>query len=232
MFSETIEKIIEGKTIIENSVGESGDKVFKIENLDNNKNSYIKIESKEKLFGIKHEYQVYKFLNGKVSVPELYYFEYPYLITNEVKGICSFHVKEEERLNAMRILARALKELHSVDIKDCDIYSELEWRIRNEKYAEGEVHLLDDDYVFVHGDSCLPNMLIHEGEFGGFVDMGAAGIGSRYEDLAYCVWSTLYNFRDRKYVDEFFREYGEEYCDRNKINFYIKLQGPSNTLFL
>ena len=230
--SSAVEKIITGKKIIENNVGKSGDKVYKIESLNHNKNGYLKIEGKEKLFGIKNEYEVYKFLNGKVKVPEVHFYEYPYLITGEIEGLCSFHVKEEKRLETMRILARGLKELHRVDIKDCDIYSELEWEIRNEKYAEGELHLIEDDYVFVHGDACLPNMLIHEGQFSGFIDMGAAGIGNRYEDLAYCVWSTLYNFKDRKYVDEFFKEYGGEYYDNDKINLYIKLQDPEHTLFL
>ena len=231
--SKTIEKLIEGKKIIENNVGESGAKVYKIENLNQNKNSYLKIEDKEAFFGISHEYEVYKFLKGKIKVPEVYYYEYPYLITNEIEGICSFHVKEDERLKTMRIIARAFKELHSVDIKDCNLYSELEWQMKNKRYSEEQLYnRLDKDYVFVHGDACLPNILIHEGKFNGFVDMGAAGIGSRYEDLAYCVWSTLYNFKDKKYVDEFFMEYGEEYYDRDKINFYIELLGPSSIIFI
>jgi aminoglycoside phosphotransferase len=227
--STVVEKIISGKKIIENNVGKSGDKVYKIENLEHNKNGYLKIEAKEKLFGIKHEYEVYKFLSGKIKVPGLYYYEYPYLITSEIEGVCSFHVKEEERLETMRIIARAIKELHSVDIKDCNLYSDLEWNIKNKVFSGEQLYNKPaDDYVFVHGDACLPNMIIHEGQFSGFIDMGAAGVGSRYEDLAYCVWSTLHNFKDIKYVGEFFKEYGEEYYDRDKLNFYIRLLNPSS----
>lgn len=42
--SKTIEKLIEGKKIIENDVGKSGAKVYKIEKLNHSKNSYLKIE--------------------------------------------------------------------------------------------------------------------------------------------------------------------------------------------
>lgn len=233
LVSQKIENILLGKNLVENDIGQSGDKVYKIEGFNDDKNKYLKIENKERLFGIKREYEVYEFLKGKIKVPEVYYYEYPYLITTEVKGICSFQVEESERIKVMRILAKALKELHLIDIKDFSLLSDLTYEIKNGKNTEdGLLNMACEEYVFVHGDACLPNIIIHEGEFGGFIDMGAAGIGNRYEDLAYCVWSTLYNFKDVKYIHEFFKEYGEEYYDRDKLNFYIRILNPSTIISL
>lgn len=231
--SSSIEKIISGKNLIENNIGESGAKVYKIESLTPNENGYLKIQHKESLFGVNHEFEVFKFLSGKVKVPKVISYDYPYLITTEIKGVCSFHVEESKRFHTVKLIAKALKELHSLDIKNCGLYSEFEHELRSNQYTASQLATKpEDDYVFVHGDACLPNFIIYEDKFNGFIDMGTSGIGNRYEDLAYCTWSILYNFKDEKYVNAFFSQYGEEYYCKDKINFYIKYMVEPSTNIL
>ena len=53
---------------------------------------------------------------------------------------------------------------------------------------------------FVHGDLCLPNILIdEENNFVGFVDLGNAGKGDRWYDYAWMLWSLEYNLHTDKY---------------------------------
>ena len=48
----------------------------------------------------------------------------------------------------------------------------------------------DYEPVFSHGDLCLPNVFIEGGRISGFIDLGDAGIGDKWRDLALC-WRSL-----------------------------------------
>src|SRR5919202_4271847 len=50
-----------------------------------------------------------------------------------------------------------------------------------------------EDLVFTHGDYCLPNIMIDAGQVAGFLELGSAGIGDRYRDLALAARSITYN---------------------------------------
>ncbi|MGH7765611.1 MAG: phosphotransferase [Candidatus Dormibacteraceae bacterium] len=47
--------------------------------------------------------------------------------------------------------------------------------------------------VLVHGDYCLPNVLIDAGELSAVVDVGRCGLGNPADDLAAGVWTLQYN---------------------------------------
>jgi aminoglycoside phosphotransferase len=48
--------------------------------------------------------------------------------------------------------------------------------------------------VVIHGDYCLPNVLMQDGKLSGLLDVGLAGLGDPREDLAAGVWTLQYNF--------------------------------------
>lgn len=48
--------------------------------------------------------------------------------------------------------------------------------------------------VLVHGDYCLPNVLVEAGALSALVDVGRTGLGNPEIDLAAAVWTLQYNY--------------------------------------
>ena len=52
-----------------------------------------------------------------------------------------------------------------------------------------------DRLVVCHGDTCVPNTLLHDdGTFAAHVDLGSLGVADRWADLAVAAWSTEWNY--------------------------------------
>ena len=69
----------------------------------------------------------------------------------------------------------------------------------------------------IHGDACLPNVMIHEDRFSGFVDYGAAGWGNRHSDLFWTVWSLAFNLKTDAWADRFLDAYGRDAYDPDEM---------------
>lgn len=53
---------------------------------------------------------------------------------------------------------------------------------------------------FIHGDLCLPNIYVNENnEFIGFIDLDNAGLGDKWYDYSWLLWSLEYNLKTDKY---------------------------------
>ncbi len=152
----------------------------------------------------------------------------------------------------IRLLAEGLKMMWAVDISHCPYRNDLENKFRLAKYriennlcdaddAEPEVFaengfkgpedLLtwlianrpDEQYVFSHGDYCLPNIIVNNGSISGFVDLGRAGIADKWQDIALCVRSIEHNLgANCAYVEQLFKELDME-PNFEKIRYYILL---------
>ena len=64
--------------------------------------------------------------------------------------------------------------------------------------------------VLIHGDYCLPNVILDNWNFSGFIDLGAAGIGDRHMDLFWGLWSLNYNLKSDAYRERFLDVYGKD----------------------
>ena len=71
--------------------------------------------------------------------------------------------------------------------------------------------------VLLHGDYCLPNVLLDKFKFSGFIDVGNGGVGDRHVDLFWGAWTLNYNLKTDKYRDRFFDAYGRELVDEKII---------------
>lgn len=73
-------------------------------------------------------------------------------------------------------------------------------RLGDEEVLAGllAVRPAEEDLVFTHGDPSLPNVILEASELTGFVtgfvDVGRAGVGDRYRDLALAARSLAYNW--------------------------------------
>ncbi len=151
----------------------------------------------------------------------------------------------------LEVLADSLKKLHALKILDCPFNQNLEVRIAEAKHRMLEnlvdetdfddarlgetasevfqelleLHPMSEDLVFTHGDYCLPNMIIHNLEFAGFVDLGRAGIADRYQDLALITRSleSDLNLQFNGWGRYFLEQYGILKPEESKLEFYKML---------
>ena len=64
--------------------------------------------------------------------------------------------------------------------------------------------------TLLHGDYCLPNILLDNWQFGSFIDLGTGGVGDRHVDLFWGVWSLQFNLKTDRYGERFLDVYGRE----------------------
>lgn len=78
-----------------------------------------------------------------------------------------------------------------------------------------------EDLVFTHGDYCLPNVIINEGLFSGFADLGRAGVADRHQGLIALALRSLGRNFDSSYEKLFLKHYGlvDEF-NQELIEFY------------
>ncbi|TFH13229.1 aminoglycoside 3'-phosphotransferase, partial [Candidatus Bathyarchaeota archaeon] len=81
-----------------------------------------------------------------------------------------------------------------------------------------------ENFVFTHGDYCLPNILIEDGVLSGVIDWDYAGLADPYVDFVSCMWSIRYNFGEEAddLIPLFLETYDVE-LDPAKYGFYKRL---------
>jgi kanamycin kinase len=133
-------------------------------------------------------------LAGRWPVPELlghfHAWSDDWLVTRAVRGTPLQDAAlgwPPERV--ARIFGEILRALHATDACDCP------FGVRKR------------GHVLVHGDFCLPNVLVTDGRLTGLVDVGRAGLGNPETDLAAGLWTLQYNF-GRGYGGAFLEAYG------------------------
>jgi len=67
--------------------------------------------------------------------------------------------------------------------------------------------------TFIHGDFCLPNIMLDNWKFSTFIDVGLAGIGDKHIDIYWVLWSLNFNLGTDQYMDYFLDLYGREKVD-------------------
>ncbi len=77
-------------------------------------------------------------------------------------------------------------------------------------------HRLRQD-TLIHGDFCLPNVILKQGRFSALIDLGLAGAGDRHIDLYWAVWTLRHYLKTGRYIDEFLRLYGTDRFDYDML---------------
>ena len=163
-----------------------------------------------------------------------------WLLTARVSGEDLTHgnyIAEPKRLS--EFLGLKLRELHELDFSDCPVQDRMKdyLALAEENYRTGnyDKSAFPDSFgyrsaeeayavlekeagefkreVLLHGDYCLPNIILDNWKFSGFIDLGAAGVGDRHVDLFWGAWTLWFNLGSDAYRDRFFDAYG-----RDKIN--------------
>lgn len=72
---------------------------------------------------------------------------------------------------------------------------------------EKHSHLLKAD-TLLHGDYCLPNIILKDWRLSGFIDLGCGGVGDRHIDLFWGTWMLWFNLKTDRYRERFLDAYG------------------------
>jgi len=131
-----------------------------------------------------------------------------YLVTKEAVGedaLAPQYLANPEKL--CRALAEAMKYLHDRPIEGVPVSGCMDI------YATGENAGRLKQNTFIHGDFCLPNIILDNWKFSTFIDTGLAGVGDKHIDLYWVLWSLNYNLKTDKYTDYFLEQYGKEKVD-------------------
>ncbi|HEY8802696.1 MAG TPA: phosphotransferase [Candidatus Dormibacteraeota bacterium] len=133
-------------------------------------------------------------LRGRLPVPEMVGFFHvvgdDWLVTRELPGVPLYHASVGFSPGRVaRVLGEILRGIHSTDAADCP------FGIRKR------------GHVLVHGDYCLPNVLVSQGKLSGLIDVGGTGLGDPRQDLAAGVWTLQYNF-GKDFARDFLDAYG------------------------
>lgn len=156
-------------------------------------------------------------------------------------GVHPDHLAHPERL--CDTVAKALRQLHETDFADCPISDRTADYIRGveQGYREGRFDrsLLGDRCPFssaeeakrifdggkkalmrdtlLHGDYCLPNILLADWKPSGFIDLDGSGVGDRHIDLFWALWSLRYNLKTDAYRNRFLDAYGRDKVDEDLL---------------
>ena len=71
--------------------------------------------------------------------------------------------------------------------------------------------------TLLHGDYCLPNIMLNNWQFSSFIDLDTAGIGDRHVDLFWGMWSLNFNLKTDRYCERFLDVYGRDIIEPEKF---------------
>lgn len=166
------------------------------------------------------------------------------MLTERVLGedcIHNTYLGDPKRLS--ELIGAHLRMLHEIDASDCPVKDRMseyvalaEENYRTGNYdsshfpdnfgyrsAEEAYDVLQDgkaelkNEVLLHGDYCLPNIMLDNWQLSGFIDLGNGGIGDRHVDLFWGAWTLGFNLGTDEYRDRFFDAYGRDEIDLEKL---------------
>ena len=169
---------------------------------------------------------------------------YDWLITRRAIGEdCTHAIYLAEPKRLCDTIAEKLRELHETDFSTCPVMNKTEiylataeknyrtdnydkshfpdnfgYRTAEEAYAvltEGKCKFKAD--TLLHGDYCLPNIMLDNWKFSAFIDVGGGGVGDRHIDLFWGAWTLMFNLGTDEYRDRFFDVYGRDKIDTDML---------------
>lgn len=166
-----------------------------------------------------------------------------YLLTEKIlgqDGITQKYLDEPQKL--CDVFSESLCILHKVDFSDCPrncrtdtMYQDAQRIYKTGKYdawlleyvdvktADEGYHLMNElmplscNDALLHGDYCLPNILLNDFKFSGFIDEGFGGVGDRHYDIFWGIWTLQYNLHTNNFKDRFLDGYGRDKIDMDRL---------------
>ena len=186
------------------------------------------------------EAEMDRFFHSKGFGPEVLAYEsedQDWLLTMAVPGEdCTYPLYKEDPARLCDITAELLRKLHDTDPVGCPVPDRTaEYLVtarRNYETGNYDATLFPDNWGYasaeeawavvaqygsclkndtlLHGDYCLPNIMLDNWRFTSFIDLDAAGVGDRHVDLFWGIWSLQFNLKTDRFRDRFLDGYGRD----------------------
>lgn len=170
--------------------------------------------------------------------------EKDWLLTARVPGEdCTYaqYLAQPERL--CDLLGERLRMLHSLPTDGCPVPDRMAGYLATVEegfrvgrfcgeFCPGGINSPEEAYRLVerfapylqrntllHGDYCLPNVMLKDWAFSGFIDLDGGGVGDRHVDLFWGAWTLNFNLKTDRYRQRFFDAYGRDLIEEDLLSF-------------
>ncbi len=180
------------------------------------------------------------FFHGKGMGAEVFDYrteERDWLLTARVVGEdCTWRPYLDCPTRLCDTMASLLRGLHETDFSGCPVSDRCatyrQTAARNYRQGHYDTSLFPDNWgyhsaeeawavvesegmrlksdVLIHGDYCLPNIMLDNWHFSGFIDVGNGGVGDRHIDLFWGAWTLNFNLKTDRYRERFLDAYGRD----------------------
>lgn len=232
-FPARFSEFLEGAALYDSSCSRAA----KVYYIDKGAGYYLKSAAKGTL---EREAAMTRYFHSKALAAEVLAYaqlEQDWLLTARVPGEdCIHHACLEHPERLCDLLGELLRDLHDTDFSGCPVPDRtgeyIDTVCRNYQNNRYDGSLFPDNWGFaspeeawavvreyaphlkadtlLHGDYCLPNIMLDGWRFTGFIDLDNAGVGDRHIDLFWGVWSLQYNLKTDAYRDRFLDAYGRD----------------------
>jgi len=230
-FPRAFRELISGSAVYDSSCSETA----RVWYIDTDSGIYLKCAPAGTLL---QEAEMTRFLHGKGMATEVLHYESlekDWLLSRRLPGEdCTHRRYLEDPKRLTEILGQLLRQLHDSSPEGCPVPDRMErylaaaaegyearrfdvrffpgenaspediWRIVQENKA-----FLKSD-TLLHGDYCLPNVMLDDWRFSGFIDLDHGGIGDRHIDLYWGCWTLNFNLKTDAFRDRFLDAYGRD----------------------
>ena len=235
-----ISKILKDARVFDSSCSPEARVYF----IDKNEGYYLKSAAKGSLL---REAEMGDYFHKKGLAPRVLSYvseDKDFLLTARAEGEDATHadfLADPKRLAS--VMGEALRALHEMRAEDCPVQDRMgEYlALADRNFSEGkfDLSLFGDRILFesaeeaykalcegrrllrnevlLHGDYCLPNIMLKDFKITSFIDVGNGGIGDRHVDLFWGAWTLWFNLKTDAYRDRFFDAYGRDLVDEERL---------------
>ena len=180
-----------------------------------------------------------EFFHSKGLAPEVLAFEsgeFDWMLTRRALGEdCTDPMYLDDPKRLCDLTATLLRQLHETDISGCPVNRTADYlatAMENYRHQRYDITLFPDNWGYatpeeawseinangaslaadtlLHGDYCLPNIMLDNWRFSSFIDLDAGGIGDKHIDLFWGMWSLNFNLKTDAYCERFLDAYGRD----------------------
>lgn len=247
-FPDEIRHIAEGHPIYDSSSSPEARVLY----IDRGPGMFVKIGAENSLE--REAVMTHYFHGKGLSCPVLSYLTEggkDYLLTERIPGEdCVFDKYLSDPKKLCEKTAALLRQLHETDYSDCPVKDRLDTYKASVKkgLASGkfEADLFEGIFNFknydeakrlaveglrslqadalIHGDYCLPNIILDDWKLSGYIDLGNGGVGDRHIDITWGIWTLKYNLGTAEYSQRFIDAYGRDMVDTEKLRLIAAME--------